>query len=91
MQYRVTTRVIVEKKGDLVTKVIKLESESSLTVQQIKDQCFAQLALNADKYAKKSEEVWQRGVGLDEANLDTDLLDKPYQTNPDYYLVLTIK
>ena len=91
MKYQVTTQVSVEKKGNLKTTVIKLDSETPLTVKQIKDQCFAKLALDTEKYTKKSEEVWQRGVQLDEANLDTDTLDKSYQTNPDYILVVTLK
>lgn len=89
MQYRVTAHVIVEKKGELVTKVIKLDSETPLTVQQVKDQCFVKLELATDRYTKKSEEVWQRGVRLKESNLDTYLLDREYQANPDYYLTVS--
>lgn len=53
MQYRVAARVSVEKKGDLIAKVIKLDSETPLTAQQIEEQCFAQLAVDANKYTKK--------------------------------------
>jgi hypothetical protein len=91
MQYRVTSHVSLDKKGEITTKVIKLESETPLTVKQIKDQCFAELKIDADKYIKGSEEVWQRGVGLKEANPDTDIFDQRYQTNPDYYLAITLK
>ena len=91
MKYQVTTTVTVEKEGRLLKKVIKLEPEAPLTVKQVKDQCFAALNLDANKYTKKSEEVWQSGVTLDEANTDTDVLDKSYQTNPNYYLEVTKK
>lgn len=91
MQYRVTSHVSEDKKGEIITTVIKLESETPLTVKQIKDQCFTKLELDADKYTKGAEEVWQRGVGLTEANPDTEILDKPYQKNPDYYLAVTKK
>ena len=91
MQYRVTSHVSEDKKGEIITTVIKLESETPLTVKQIKDQCFVELKLDADKYTKGSEEIWQRGVGLKEANPDTEVLDRPYQKNPDYYLTVTKK
>jgi hypothetical protein len=91
MQYRVTSHVSEDKKGEIITKVIKLESETPLSVRQIKDQCFTELKIDADKYTKGAEEVWQRGVGLKEANPDTEVLDKVYQTNPDYYLTVTKK
>ena len=91
MQYRVTSHVSEDKKGEIITTVIKLESETPLTVKQIKDQCFEKLKLDADKYTKGAEEVWQRGVGLEEANPDTEVLDKVYQTNPDYYLTVAKK
>lgn len=89
--YRITANVSVEKKGTLAKKVIRLESETHLTVKQIKDQCFAKLKIDEEMYTKKSEEVWQSGVSLSEANPDTEIFDKRYQTNPDYYLVVTEK
>ena len=91
MKYQVTTRVSVEKKGNLLTKVIKLESETPLTVKEIKEQCFSKLDLDLEKYTKKSEEVWQRGFILEEANQDADLFDKSNQRNPDYILILSEK
>jgi hypothetical protein len=91
MKYSVTTYVSVEKKGEILTKVIRLEPEAPLTVKQIKDQCFEKLALDASVYTKKSEEVWQRGISLREANPDTEVLDKVYHKNPNYYLEVTKK
>jgi hypothetical protein len=91
MQYQVTATVNVEKRGTLLNKVIRLESETPLSVKQIKDQCFVKLNLDTNKYTKKSEEVWQRGISLDEANPDTEVFDKTYQKNPNYFLGLVQK
>jgi hypothetical protein len=91
MKYQITATVGLEKEGLLFKKVIKLTSEYSLTVKQIKEQCYLFLNIDEDKYIKKSEEVWQRGVLLNEANTDTDVFDQIYQLNPNYKLVLTKK
>jgi uncharacterized protein YoxC len=91
MQYQVNVIVNVEKKSTLLKKVIRLVSETPLSVKQIKDQCFVKLDLDENKYTKKSEEIWQRGVSLDEANSDTEVFDKTYQKNPEYLLVLKEK
>lgn len=89
--YQITANVSVEKGSTLAKKVIRVESPTPLTVKQIKEHCFAKLKIDEKKYTKKSEEVWQSGVSLREANLDTEVFDKRYQTNPDYYLVVTEK
>lgn len=92
MVYRITTKVTLEEeKKSILYKVIKLESETPLSVKQIKDQVFENIKNDLEKYEKKTEEVWTRGVPEDEANKDTDIFDKPYNFNPDYKLVVTEK
>ena len=87
MRYHVTARISIGKESTN-KRSISLEAETPLSVKQLKEQCLEKLKIDTNKYTKVSEEVWQRGVHLDEANLDTDVLDKVYHKNPDYYLSL---
>ena len=90
MRYQVKAKVSITGKGN-ISRVIDLESENPLTVKQIKDLCFERLDIDQTKYSKTSEEVWQSGVSLDNANPDEEIMDKRYQSNPYYYLEVSVK
>lgn len=91
MIYRITSRVKVGEDKTLTSKSFNIESETALTVAELKNKCFEKLKIDGDKYSKVKEEIWQRGSRLKEPNADSELLDKNYQFNPDYILALSEK
>lgn len=91
MVYQINAKVKIEGDREIIKQVFRLESESPLTVKQIKEQCFAKIESNIKDYDKKSEEVRSRGITQEEASQDSEVFDKGHQFNPEYKLIVIKK
>jgi hypothetical protein len=90
MKYQVHAKVAIEGEGLIINKGILLSSELPLTAKQIKEQSFAKVKLE-DKYIKVSDELRYRGIGQQEASLDSEVYNKDNQRNLEYQLTVKLK
>ena len=93
MEYRINIIPLEKGSNSFDKQQLRVSTEAPLTVAQAKQQCFAKLAMDEEKYTKGAEEIWTKARNSAEytALADETVLSEKIHASLEYYITVTKK